>query len=158
MYEKYHPLIISKINSLKISYSDWDDYVQEGLLILDKALKTFDDKYNKSFTRYFELLLIRRFLYLRNKSYRNKVSYLNEEIFEYVASQEESVESAFKYVELFNIPNLSSFENKIVEFVFKKGYSYKETATILNCEMKKIYNTIQRIKSKAKDYLDKVKY
>ena len=45
-------------------------FTKEGLIVLHKAVMTFKDTYNKTFMRYFETILERKFINLANKKKR----------------------------------------------------------------------------------------
>ena len=53
MYHKYSNFIRIKARELGFRGFDLDDCIQEGLLLLTKAIKTFNNDYNKSFWSYF---------------------------------------------------------------------------------------------------------
>jgi len=68
LFRKYDNLIKMRIKAFKIKKKNYDDFYQEGLLALDKAIKTYDDRFGKSFNKYFDLILQRRFIQiLRNE-------------------------------------------------------------------------------------------
>ena len=54
----------------------WMIFHQEGLIMLHKAVITFKPEFNKTFMRYFEVLLERKFINLLRKRQRK---YFNEE-------------------------------------------------------------------------------
>ncbi len=67
LQEKYLILIKTKIKEMKIPYDKRSDYLEEGLITLNKAVKTFDSKKSSSFYSYFTLLLNRKFIDLLRK-------------------------------------------------------------------------------------------
>ncbi len=67
MFRKYKTFIISVARKCGVRFESLDDYLQEGLIMLDKSLKTYNESLNKTFTKYFELVVMRRFWRLRSK-------------------------------------------------------------------------------------------
>lgn len=59
LLEKYKPLMIKYAKTYE--FDDMEDMLQEARMSLLKAFRTFTPEYNKSFTRYYELILKRRF-------------------------------------------------------------------------------------------------
>ena len=57
LFWKYSFLIKSRINRLGVPRLYWDDYYQEGCLMLHRAIKIYDEGSRMSFTKFFELLL-----------------------------------------------------------------------------------------------------
>ena len=55
MFEKYGIFIKKKIHSFKIRNIDYDDFYQEGLICLNKAIYSYNDKYKKTFYKYFDI-------------------------------------------------------------------------------------------------------
>ena len=75
MFKKYENLILSKIRQYHFPISNKEDYLQEGRIVLLKAIDTYRTEFEKTFTKYFELLLINRFntLYRINKKYEKHI-------------------------------------------------------------------------------------
>ena len=82
LFWKYSFLIKSRINRLGVPRFYWDDYYQEGCLMLYHAIKIYDEDSRMSFTNFFDLLLKRRILTLLKKDRYDlncdKVDYLDE--------------------------------------------------------------------------------
>jgi len=135
---KYQPLIYKVIYLYGTKSQDIDDFFQEGRIILYKSLVTFDEKYNKTFTRYFELLLKRRIIHLKKQIPKYE---LKEDMSHYSSNKHEEI----------NTNILNKFEKLVFEkyFVYNQNISFiaKET----NKTSKQIYNTIYRIKNKYKN-------
>ena len=68
LFWKYSFLIKSRIQRLGVPRIYWDDYYQEGCLMLYRAIKIYDEESKMSFTKFFELLLKRRILTLLRKN------------------------------------------------------------------------------------------
>ena len=71
MFHKYQKLIYSRIYKFKFPNDLFEDLVQECNLVLYKAINIFNDKFNKTFTKFFELLLENKLIDLYKKYYRN---------------------------------------------------------------------------------------
>ena len=65
LYQKYRRFIWKFIHLMHIESKEQDDFFQEGILTLYKAVETFPMKSkNKTFTRYFRINLTKTFLSL----------------------------------------------------------------------------------------------
>lgn len=151
LYKKYDNLIRSRIKSFRIKTKNYDDFYQEGLLSLDKAIKTYDDKYGKSFNKYFDLILQRRFIQILKKEQKHFYNTVYVDDFydvveEYSAQYNLEVEE--KNEEICNL--LSDFEKKVFECRIKQNLKTAETAEILNCSIRQVYNAMLRIRQKVK--------
>ncbi len=72
LFWKYGFLIRSRICRLGVPRLYWDDYYQEGCLMLHRAIKMYDENSKKSFTKFFEMLLHRRIVTLLRKDLKDK--------------------------------------------------------------------------------------
>ena len=145
MFEKYKPLIYTKIKKYNFPDSEKEDYLQEGRIILVKAIDNYreDNKMQKTFTKYFELLLENRFidLYRINKSRSQYILVgLEEPLVEEM--QEEEVQDVKPVL------HLSKLEQKVFDLHFVEKMAVLEVCKILHLNEKQIYNTIQRIRKK----------
>jgi RNA polymerase sporulation-specific sigma factor len=158
MVEKYQPLIVSKCYHFKIRPSERDDFVQEGNLMLLHALKIFDPSYQKSFTRFFELILTRKFMNLMTPSHKQMI-YFSEELFESMRV-EESVTWHLKDAHLAIAKDaLTPLEYQIFVDHYQQALPISQIATSQMVSVKKVYNTLYQIKNKLKlrrDFLDKL--
>lgn len=142
-YEKYTRLIKNRINRFNIKNRFHEDFLQEGLFMLYIAIRTYDMNSNKTFNKYFDLILQRKFVKIiqKEKLYLYDVDLIEEPNVLYD-------ESSFVYE--ISQPNLfSSLEEKVIDLK-NKNYRPKEIAKILNCDVKSIYNCLCRIKNKTK--------
>lgn len=67
MYRKYTNFIRLRARECGFKGMAIDDCVQEGLILLTKALKVYDETLNKSFWSYFNLILKRRLWRLKKE-------------------------------------------------------------------------------------------
>jgi RNA polymerase sporulation-specific sigma factor len=140
LFKKYHKLIWKHVHIMNLSSMEHDDFYQEGLLILNKAIQTFNPDKNKSFTRYFELIL-RRHLYL-----------IQSRLPKYTLCEDASFFKGVTYIveEEPEILFYSQMENDIYKAYFIDRMKIKDIASKYPYHIKQIYNTIYRIKEKYK--------
>ena len=145
MIEKYKPLICSKIRDYRFPSSEQDDFLQEGIMVLTKAINSYRDDKDKTFTRYFELLLTNRFnsLYKKNKNYYANVI-LDEEK---VNNTNDILVEVPNIIDDLNI-KLSKLEKKVYELYFLNHLKIKDIEEALNLSSKQVYNSIRRIREK----------
>jgi len=143
MFKKYHKFIWKQVHLLNVDPKEHDDMHQEGILMLHKALQTFDESKNKSFTRYFELILKRQ-LYRMKNSIPKYHLYDNTDFCKGVSYIEEELEE---------IEFSSDLELKVNELYFLKRRSVSEIMRQTGYTKKQIYNTIFRVKEKYKNML-----
>ena len=158
MIEKYQPLIASKCYHFKIRPSERDDFIQEGNLMLLHAMKIFDPSYQKTFTRFFELILTRKFMNLMTPSHKQPI-YFSEELFDSMRV-EEAVTWILKDDHLLIAKEaLTDFEYQIFVDHYQQAQSISQIAKAQLVSVKKVYNTLYQIKNKLKlrpDFLDKL--
>lgn len=165
---KYRPLTISLAKKL-IKYCsggvDMNDLIQEGLVGLNEAIKSFRDDKDTNFGTYAKLCIERRMFSIvkSTRTYKNKI--LNESLS--IENDEENNIDKFlidkdsnpssmveehdyqeKILKELN-EKLTDFEKQVFELK-KNNFNYKEIAEILDKDSKAIDNTIQRIKTKLK--------
>ncbi len=111
--------------------------------MLHKALQTFDESKNKSFTRYFELILKRQ-LYRMKKNIPNYYLYDNTDFCKGASYiEEEPIEIEFS----------SELELIVHDLYFLKRRSVSEIMRQTGYTKKQIYNTVFRVKEKYKNML-----
>ena len=60
-------LNLKMIHLFNVEPKDQDDFYQEAIILLVDTVYTFNEQKNKTFTRYFELVLKRRFIRLKQQ-------------------------------------------------------------------------------------------
>ncbi|MGM9971478.1 MAG: sigma-70 family RNA polymerase sigma factor [Anaeroplasmataceae bacterium] len=145
MYEKYTPYIYKIIREMNIFPRFVDDFLQEGYICLYNAIKTYDMNYNKTFFKYFEIILKRR--YYRLYSVYKRIDIPIEDL---DLSLEENVkEYNYDIYRMYDI-GLSlikdDLEKNIYIGLYQEGLSYIEISQKYNIDIKKIYNTVQKFK------------
>ncbi len=145
LMEKYTLLIKKRISTFKIQKRCYDDFFQEGLYSLTKAIESYDQNYCKTFTLYFDLILQRRFMNLlkRDYNYFYEVSLVEDAslIKGYVLKESPELYEADEKRDKLH----SDFDRNIYDLL-KRGFKPSEVATKLNLTRKKVYNTIEKIK------------
>lgn len=147
MFDKYDILIKTKIKKYNFPHSSFDDYLQEGRLMLLKAIDTFDSKYEKTFNKYFDLILTNHFNNLYNKAKRYNNSMI---LVETTSVDIEVIEENKEEVEFPDLGQLPQIEQIIFDYFYKGNYPIKEICEKFNYEEKQVYNAIQRVKNKIK--------
>ena len=150
LIEKYRFCIWNKMRDMNIEMASRDDFLQEGLILLHKAIDSFIEEKNVTFYSYFHLLLTRKFIDLLRKQKREKRIVPFEMLEEYVID----VGSHEEYVKESRI-QFSKLEQIIFQMRFLEEKKPKEIARDLMLPIRKIYDGIDRIKRKMKDEKEK---
>lgn len=141
LFKKYKLLIWKYIHQYQVPYYEQDDFFQEGLVMLIKAVNRFDEAKNKTFTRYYELILTRRFWALLKKLPKYITAEIHDVPGEYILEDKE-----------YDAPNLKSeIELIIYDLYFIKNEKIKDISQKTGYRIKQIYNAIYRIKEKHFD-------
>ncbi len=154
MVEKYRYLIAKKISKFNL-VDEFDDYFQEGLLILYKSILYFDESKRKTFTRFFEMNYERHLISaLRKRKHQRQF-----QIEKYPLLCEETVlETPKSYVTEAEIRDvltrLSPFEKTIYQQRFIENQTIRAIAKNHGIDEKKVYNAIERIRKKIKLHLE----
>lgn len=162
LFEKYQGLIYKRLKTFRIKENEYDDFYQEGLIALYSAINSYDSyTYNKSFNKYFDLLLQRRFIRIL-KEKRNEFFYTQivDDIDELPSMTQETINFEYnredcKMQSLEHIKcelkeyELKPFEHKVI-LMLVEGHKPKEVSIILDCKIKKIYNALYRTREKVK--------
>ena len=167
---KYKDVVNIKVSKYFIIGAEKEDIVQEGLIGLYKAVKSFDQAKENSFKTFANLCIERQLITAIKSSNRQKHmplnSYLSLNMSAYEDDETDSVIDVFDsnqiedpldtitkkeyYNEIENAidKSLSDFEKKVLNR-FAKGESYIQIADKLNTPVKSVDNAIQRIRKKA---------
>lgn len=144
LLKKYQNYIYKKIHQFFFYEKEYDDYFQEGVVSLIKAIQSFDQKYNKTFMRYFEVIINRDFINLdrNNKKTWSVYQSLKEE---YIIHETEEI-----YFDFEEIKFKSALEQSVYQLYYLENKTINHICNYLNIETKQVYNTIGRIKKKLK--------
>lgn len=153
LVNQYKYLIAKKIRQFNLAY-DYDDCFQEALILLHKSVMVFDDGYNKTFTRYYELNLTRYLISYKKKN-NHYFDFINYKLPKYA---NHIYEEPRKYQYLDDeirraLEELSAFEKEVYQTKIINHHSVRQTAKILKTNEKRIYNALDRIKKKIKTHL-----
>ena len=139
---------------------DINDIMQEGFIGFDEAIRSFSQDENATFYTFALLCIDRQIVNYLRKSTGGKGKILNDavtidETLEKVLGDGTNIESNLMGKdsdnELIDVirEKLTIFERKVFDLKLK-DYSFEEIAHMLNKDVKSIYNTFQRIKSKIR--------
>lgn len=148
-----------------------DDLVQEGLIGLYKAIKSFSGDKNANFKTFAEICVVRQMISAVKSSTRKKNSPLNHYVSIHISEDESDTISA-KLVDIKNnnpesmliereaadgmqskiFSVLSDFESEVLSY-YLSGISYKEIAKLLGKTAKAVDNALFRIKKKIEKYI-----
>lgn len=170
--DKYKNLVNVKVSKYFIVGAEKEDTIQEGMIGLFKAIKSFDKSKQNSFKSFANICIERQLITAIKSSNRQKHmplnSYLSLNMAAYENNDDESVElletfnnktiedpldtlmkqEYYKEVEIAVNKNLSKFEKQVLDR-FLKGESYIKIAEKLDSPVKSVDNAIQRIRKKA---------
>ena len=167
---KYNDIVSMKANKFFIIGAEKEDMVQEGLIGLYKAIKSFDVEKQNSFKTFANLCIERQLITAIKTSNRQKHIPLNSSFSLNTSAYDENDETSimeildtklvedpletitkkeyFEAVESRIDKNLSTFEKKVLDF-YVQGESYVNIAIKLDAQVKAVDNAIQRIRKKA---------
>ena len=170
LIEKYQELVNMKVGKYFIIGAEKEDIIQEGMIGLFKAIKSFNSKKQNSFKTFANLCIERQLITAIKTSNRQKHMPLNSYLSLNTSAYEEdqstplleifnshSIEDPldtitkkeyYKLVESTIDKSLSTFEKEVLKR-FVQGESYVTIAERLDAPVKSIDNAIQRIRKKA---------
>lgn len=148
---KYSSFIYKKALSFFPYDENVDDYYQEGLISLYRCIQSFDEQFNKTFMRYFEVVLEKSFIniYYRKKREKENIAKIINEFKvqkDYLVIEEETfVSPGFQFK--------APIEQCVYDLYFVKGENVDLIAEQLKKTKKQVYNTIYRVKQKLKEII-----
>ena len=172
LMNKYKELVNIKVSKYFMIGAEKEDMVQEGLIGLFKAIKTFNQEKNSSFKSFANMCIERQLITAIKSSTRQKHmplnSYLSLNVSAYDNEDENGVElintlndkmvedpletimkkEYYEHIESSIQKSLSTFERQVLDG-YIKGYSYVTIAKKLDSPVKSVDNAIQRIRKKA---------
>ena len=165
----FNELVIRYLNKIRFiarKYSaqgyEQNDFVQEGLLALLYACKTYDAHGGSSFGTFVSLLVERRFISIIRSSQSKKavpdamlvrIDALEEELTDVVGSPEEQLVNREQLDQVLKRLNalLSEREYEVLK-LFASGFSYSKISQKLNISEKSVDNALQRARRKIGVY------
>jgi RNA polymerase sporulation-specific sigma factor len=170
LIERYNEVVSMKANKFFMIGAEKEDMVQEGMIGLYKAVKSFNTEKQNSFKTFANMCIERQLITAVKNSNRQKHIPLNSSISLNAAAYDDN-EDMDKLdvldVKVLNDPSdiiadreyFQSIENKIKEnlsdfelqvlYEYEKGKTYASIAEKLNAKIKSVDTAIQRIRKKA---------
>ena len=174
LIDRYKGLVNMKVGKYYIIGAEREDIVQEGLIGLFKAIKSYQPDKQSSFKNFANMCIERQLITAIKSSNRQKHmplnSYLSLNMNAYDTSEDNQNDADllevfnanlvedpldtitqkeyYKIIENTIDKTLSDFEKQVLNF-YMQGASYVQIAEKLNTPVKSIDNAIQRIRKKA---------
>ena len=172
LMNKYKELVNIKVSKYFMVGAEKEDIVQEGLIGLFKAIKTYNKDKNSSFKSFANMCIERQLITAIKSSTRQKHmplnSYLSLNASAYDNEEENGIElintlnnktvedpletvmkkEYYEQIENSMQKSLSTFEKQVLDG-YVKGYSYVTIAKQLDAPVKSVDNAIQKKKKKA---------
>ena len=162
MWDKYYPLIINMANKFKKYYKyvnvDMNDLIEEGNISLNKAIDSYNDKYNVKFITYFLNILKRKYIsYFRklitDNNHYNYTS-MDEVNYNVKYSNDDTLDSLNNMIYkdiYFEIKDNLSFTNSCILELMHNGFNAMEIGTLLDLPINNVHSREYRIRKKAKE-------
>ncbi len=159
LIEKYSDFILKKASSFKnLSGIDVEDLYQEGMIGFVSSIYSFDESYGTKFSSYSSVVYTRKMLSALRINNNNAGNF--SDIFVSIddcefSSNNPSPEEVIMYNEElseiieFSKDNFSKTEKKVFKLILL-GASNSEISEILDCSLKSVENSIQRIRRKLR--------
>lgn len=170
LMERYNETVSLKANRFFMIGAEKEDMIQEGMIGLYKAIKSFNTEKQNSFKTFANMCIERQLITAVKNSNRQKHIPLNSSISLNAAAYEDNEDmdkidvldikalddpsdiiadrEYFENIENKIKENLSEFELQVLR-EYEKGKSYADIAEKLNSKIKSVDTAIQRIKKKA---------
>ncbi len=167
--EKYNNIVNIKASKFFAAGVEKDDIIQEGMIGLYKATKSYDTDKQNSFKNFANLCIERQLITAIKSANRqkniplNSAFSLNTPIYEDedsdvtevldLSTMEDPLETItkkeyFSLVEKMMDECLSDFEKQVLKY-YKQGISYIDIAKAVDSKVKSVDTAIQRIRKKA---------
>ena len=170
LIERYNDLVNMKANKFFMIGAEKEDMIQEGMIGLYKAVKSFDTEKQNSFKTFANMCIERQLITAVKNSNRQKHIPLNSSVSLNAAAYEDNEDmdkidvldiktqndpsdiiadrEYFESMETKIKENLSEFELQVL-YEYEKGKSYAAIAEKLKTKIKSVDTAIQRIRKKA---------
>lgn len=153
LQKKYTPIILKESKKLKSIYPniglELNDYILEGRVALDNAIYYFNEEYDNLFFTYAVNCIHLRLLTFVRKNKKdcclnNAIEWSEEILYKAGEYSFHSLQAKEEIEKL--IKKLKKIEVKIL-FLKLKGYSYRMISLKLNIPIKKVDNTLSKIRN-----------
>ena len=170
LIERYNEVVSMKANRFFMVGAEKEDMIQEGMIGLYKAVKSFNTEKQNSFKTFANMCIERQLITAVKNSNRQKHIPLNSSISLNAAAYDDNEDmdkmdvldvktlndpsdiiadrEYFENIENKIKENLSDFELQVL-YEYEKGKSYAAIAEKLNAKIKSVDTAIQRIRKKA---------
>ena len=170
LIERYNDVVSMKANRFFMVGAEKEDMVQEGMIGLYKAVKSFNTEKQNSFKTFANMCIERQLITAVKNSNRQKHIPLNSSISLNAAAYDDNEDmdkmdvldvktlndpsdiiadrEYFENIENKIKENLSDFELQVL-YEYEKGKTYAAIAEKLNTKIKSVDTAIQRIRKKA---------
>lgn len=170
LIERYNDVVTMKANRFFMVGAEKEDMIQEGMIGLYKAVKSFDTERQNSFKTFANMCIERQLITAVKNSNRQKHIPLNSSISLNAAAYDDNEDmdkmdvldvktlddpsdiiadrEYFESIENKIKENLSDFELQVL-YEYEKGKTYAAIAEKLNTKLKSVDTAIQRIRKKA---------
>ena len=170
LIERYNEVVSMKANRFFMVGAEKEDMIQEGMIGLYKAVKSFNNEKQNSFKTFANMCIERQLITAVKNSNRQKHIPLNSSISLNAAAYEDNEDmdkmdvidfktlndpsdiiadrEYFENMENKIKENLSEFELQVLH-EYEKGKTYAAIAEKLNAKIKSVDTAIQRIRKKA---------
>ena len=152
LLERYNDVVNMKANKFFMVGAEREDMVQEGMIGLYKAVKSFDTEKQNSFKTFANMCIERQSISLNSAAYEDNDDMDKLEIVDLKAEDDPSDiianQEYSKTIERKIKENLSEYELSVL-YEYEKGHSYADIAEKLKTKVKSVDTAIQRIKKKA---------
>ena len=170
LIERYNDLVNMKANKFFMIGAEKEDMIQEGMIGLYKAVKSFDTEKQNSFKTFANMCIERQLITAVKNSNRQKHIPLNSSVSLNAAAYEDNEDmdkidvldikaqndpsdiiadrEYFESMETKIKENLSEFELQVL-YEYEKGKTYAAIAEKLDTKIKSVDTAIQRIRKKA---------
>lgn len=170
LIERYNDVVSMKANRFFMVGAEKEDMIQEGMIGLYKAVKSFNTEKQNSFKTFANMCIERQLITAVKNSNRQKHIPLNSSISLNAAAYDDNEDmdkmdvlevktlddpsdiiadrEYFENIENKIKENLSEFELQVL-YEYEKGKTYAAIAEKLNAKIKSVDTAIQRIRKKA---------
>jgi len=150
MFAKYKNLISKKIGHFNLGY-EYDDMLQEGYMILYRSITSFNPDEGKTFTRYVDLNLDRKFISIVTKRVRRNEIFQNNKLYIFENNHNRATSSVYYELYKKEIAKLLTKREYLVYTLRElQNYSITYISDKLAIPDKTIYNSLHRAKWKIK--------
>ena len=163
MLKKYEPLFIKLAHSFAFKYKnngiDVEDIVQQCRIILCRTIDLYSPKNDVLFYTFLVLCLKRGIInYIKRNKIESNINYMDYEQYDSLGYFVSPYDIQNDYIDyeaqktVINFKNsLKSLDSAIFELRYN-GFSYKDIASLLDIEEKKVDNVLFRIRKKMEKY------